>query len=96
MNYRNKKILKAADGASCQMCGKCDGTIVAAHSNSQRHGKGIGLKAHDLFVAFLCGVCHDWYDGRTSPVAGRADRQTEWQRAHDKTMLRLIETGVIK
>ena len=33
-------------------------TVVAAHSDSSRHGKGRGIKAHDCFIAFLCFNCH--------------------------------------
>jgi uncharacterized CHY-type Zn-finger protein len=40
------------------MCGCSDGTIVAAHSNLQEHGKGMGLKAHDGMHAWLCHRCH--------------------------------------
>ena len=32
--------------------------MVAAHSNQQRDGKGMGLKAHDYRIAALCFKCH--------------------------------------
>lgn len=61
MNYRNKKILDEAQHHKCQSCGADDETVVAAHSNQVRHGKGMGIKAHDL-PAYLCGQCHAWLD----------------------------------
>jgi hypothetical protein len=63
--YRNKKLRDSAKHESCVSCGANDGTIVWAHSNSSRHGKGAGLKAHDLFGAYLCYRCHTNYDGHS-------------------------------
>ena len=56
--YRNKKLTQSAKNERCVSCGANDGTIVWAHSNSQKHGKGMGTKAHDLFGAYLCHECH--------------------------------------
>jgi uncharacterized CHY-type Zn-finger protein len=61
-SYRNKKILQLAKGQPCQICGREDGTTVAAHSNLQRDGKGVGLKSWDCFTAYLCYGCHQKYD----------------------------------
>lgn len=60
--YRNKKLRDSAKHESCVSCGKNDGTIVWAHSNTQRHGKGTGIKAHDIFGCYLCHNCHADYD----------------------------------
>jgi hypothetical protein len=60
--YRNKKLRDSAKHESCVSCGANDGTVVWAHSNSSRHGKGAGLKAHDLFGAYLCQECHRSFD----------------------------------
>lgn len=54
-------------GAPCtfRIPGVCRGdyeTTCWCHSNEQRHGKGVGKKAHDLFGAIGCKECHDWYD----------------------------------
>lgn len=65
-NYRNKKLTQSAKHESCVSCGADNGTIVWAHSNSQRHGKGMGIKAHDLFGAYLCYKCHAKYDSGDS------------------------------
>jgi hypothetical protein len=61
-SYRNKKILQLAKGQDCQHCGQNDGTTVAAHSDLQRDGRGIGLKSWDCCIAFLCFTCHTDYD----------------------------------
>jgi len=57
-NYRNPKLLKLAKDAPCMNCGIMDGTIVAAHSNQLRDGKGTGIKSHDFRCSFLCSMCH--------------------------------------
>jgi len=56
--YRNRKLLDVLRQSPCQACGRADGTIVAAHSNQLRDGKGRGLKSHDYRVAALCYACH--------------------------------------
>ena len=58
MNYRNNALLKLARGQRCVMCGADDETIVSAHSNLGEHGKGMGIKADDSMVAWLCHKCH--------------------------------------
>lgn len=78
MNYRNPRLLKLAAHYPCQYCGADDGTIVAAHSNRQRHGKGMGIKAHDLCIAFLCNSCHDAVD--------RQNDHLLWLEAHSNTV----------
>ena len=55
-HYENPKILNHAKGQVCQCCGADDGT------NQQEHGRGAFLRAHDLFVAYLCNRCHYWLD----------------------------------
>jgi uncharacterized CHY-type Zn-finger protein len=59
---RSEKLLRLAKGQRCVMCMADDDTIVAAHSNLQEHGKGMGLKAHDCMSAWLCYSCHRDYD----------------------------------
>jgi len=95
LNYRSPKILKAArDSLSCHLCDKNnDGTVVAAHSNRIADGKGMGIKAHDYRVAFLCHDCHQKID------AGKLSRENKifyWELAHRKTIGWLFESGVIK
>jgi len=68
-NYRNKKITQFARGKMCTLLipGICNGnpeTSVWAHSNELIHGKGRGIKAHDIFGCIACSDCHDAVDGR--------------------------------
>ena len=83
MNYRNKKLLEIVRDSPCQLCGAEDGTVVAAHSNQLRDGKGRSIKAHDYRIAALCYTCHaDIDQGRMS----REDKQDLWEMAHRKTV----------
>ena len=84
MNYRNKKILENARNNSCQHCGANDGTIVAAHSNLGRHGKGMSIKAHDCFVAYLCWICHPPLD--QGFLFNRLEKEQLWTAAHKKSV----------
>lgn len=93
MIYRNKKLLEACRKLPCQLCGADDGTVCAAHSNQQIHGKGTGIKASDAMVAALCAACHFAIDnGKTF---GKDERKDYWNRAHQNTMRTMIETGVL-
>jgi len=100
--YRNPKILAHARGQSCTNCGCEDGTTVAAHSNFSEHGKGRGIKAHDLFSAYLCNRCHSWLDqGTGSDPTGvwqgdKEDKREMFMRAMFKTQLILVRDGVMK
>ena len=73
----------------CQECGRKDGTIVAAHSNQLRDGKGRGIKAHDYRVAALCYSCHMEIDQGTK--LSKSERVEIWEEAHRKTISWLFE-----
>ena len=89
--YRNKKLLEAVRESPCQICGAQDGTVVAAHSNQQRDGKGMGLKAHDYRIAALCFTCHANIDqGKTLNKQQKFDA---WDNAHRNTIGWLFERG---
>ncbi len=96
MNYRNPKILAMAkECPRCMACGKANnGTIVACHSNSQRYGKGMGTKAHDL-PAYLCAYCHDLLDGREKSNLSRQDREHMFLDAAWWSVLWLLQDGKI-
>lgn len=64
LTYRNKKLVESAKHETCVSCGNPNACW--AHSNRTLHGKGKGIKAHDIFGAYLCLACHDWYDGRSN------------------------------
>lgn len=97
-NYRYPQLLSLAQKIPhCVHCGvKNFGQVVPCHSNSQRHGKGMGIKAHDI-PAFLCRTCHDLVDGRSEAMLlTRADRDTLFLDCVYKTFLWLLREGHLK
>ena len=91
--YRNKKLLEIARLLPCQHCGIEDGTVVAAHSNQLRDGKGRGLKASDFRIASLCFRCHAEAD--TSSTLTKVARIEMWEQAHRATIGELFEQGLV-
>jgi len=89
--YRNRKLLDALRQSPCQHCGRSDGTIVAAHSNQLRDGKGRGLKAHDYRIAALCFSCHSELD--QGQKLSKSERIEMWEEAHRKTIGWLFENN---
>jgi hypothetical protein len=91
--YRNQKLLEAVRESPCQHCGKSDGTVVAAHSNQSRDGKGRSIKAHDYRIAALCFTCHAELDqGRR---LSREERLNMWEDAHRATVGWLFDNNII-
>ena len=93
MMYRNRKLLDAASELPCQHCGVSDGTVVAAHSNQLRDGKGRGIKAHDYRIASLCFRCHAELDQGSK--MSKQERVEMWDEAHRKTVGLFFDLGVI-
>ena len=92
MTYRNPGLLRlAAKAPHCMSCKMANaGQVVAAHSNSIEDGKGMGMKASDACVAFLCHDCHSEIDqGRQE----RSWKRETWFDAYRATMRWLIESG---
>jgi hypothetical protein len=93
--WRSPKMLAAAKGMSCTICGRNDGSTVAAHSNDRDHGRGLGWKADDCFIADLCIWCHNGYDRRDC-TPGQWISQEQFDHAMHKTWKRRLEQGVLK
>jgi len=95
-NFRNTTILSHAQNAPhCMHCGKVNrGDIVACHSNSLRHGKGTGIKAHDL-PAYLCRECHGILDGRMGTLT-RHEKDVMFLDAAFDSILWLLQEGYLK
>lgn len=91
--YRSRPLLNACRELPCQHCGTIDGTVIAAHSNQLRDGKGRGLKAHDYRVASLCYTCHMELDQGSN--LSKQERIDMWEEAHRKTIGLLFERGLI-
>jgi len=91
--YRNKRLLEIVRQSPCQHCGTRDGTIVAAHSNQLRDGKGKGIKAHDFRIAGLCFKCHYNYD--QGGLMSKTERTEFFEEAHRKTIGWLFENDLL-
>lgn len=90
---RDKNWLKTVASLSCQRCGM-EGQTQAAHANWGKYGKGMGMKAHDCFVAALCQTCHFSIDQGAKLSA--EERLEAWEDAFRKTLVALHATGRIK
>ena len=91
--YRDKHLLEAVRELPCMHCGIQDGTVVAAHSNQLRDGKGKGIKAHDFRIAALCFKCHHELDQGSRLT--KQERLNMWEEAHRSTIGNLFLTGLI-
>lgn len=91
--YRNKALLEIVRLAPCMECGKQDGTVVAAHSNQLRDGKGKGIKAHDYRIAALCFTCH--MDLDQGAKLSKQERHSMWDEAHRATIAWLFDNAYL-
>jgi len=94
VTFRCRALLDIARQAPRCMALSChkpnEGDVVSAHSNQGRDGKGMGIKASDAAIAFLCAKCHAFVDvGPGDPIV----RFNLWEAAHRATMRWLIESG---
>jgi len=94
MSFRSKKLLDAAEGQPCVLCGSV-GTTVSAHVNSVALGKGTGIKAPDYYAVHLCQVCHDLYDGRRGKLT-KKEKEDLWTTAFIRTVARWFTSGLIQ
>jgi hypothetical protein len=86
-------LLEAVRQAPCMTCGSQDGTVVAAHSNQLRDGKGKGIKAADYRIAALCYRCHAKLD--QGAKLSKQERVESWEAAHRDTIGWLFENNVV-
>ncbi len=93
MVYRNKRLLEIVRELPCQHCGVSDGTVVAAHSNQLRDGKGRGIKCSDALIAALCYRCHAEIDQGSK--LSKESRVEVWESAHKATIKELFERGYL-
>lgn len=90
------KLRRSAKNAPyCFSCGKCtDGTLVLAHSNALRLGRGSYHKSPDYFGAIVCHECHSDID--SSNKLSKEEKREMHQRAHELTLQWWFETGIIE
>jgi hypothetical protein len=94
MTYRNRALLDLAHLAPCTAdfahhCSEYQG-VEPAHSDAQIWGRGHGHKSHDHAHAALCHTAHMMLD-----TFEREVKQTEWTKAHVKTMTWYFENGFL-
>jgi len=94
MIYRNKTLIEIVRDIPCQHCEISDGTVVAAHSNQLRDGKGRGIKSHDYRIAALCYACHMELDQGKN--LSKQERVEMWEEAHRKTIGLLFDNGKLQ
>lgn len=94
MSYRNKRLLDAAKGQACTICGAV-GSTVACHANSVALGKGTGIKAPDYYAAHMCQHHHDLYDGRIGRLT-KEEKEALWMTAFLRTIKRLFDQGIVE
>ena len=101
--YRNKAILKSAEGEDCTMespwCNHNSETVCARHLNGTMGsiaGKVIGVKADDFAIFFGCQPCEDWYTTGYVGKETEAHRQISAAYAVLRTWRRLLDKGVLK
>jgi hypothetical protein len=95
VNYYNKKLLDEARDRPCVLCGRQDGTTVAAHSNSLAHGRGFAYKTPSFMVAYVCQGCHDEIDGRAGKLT-KEEKRSMWMDAWVKTVAIWFNEGIVK
>ena len=93
MAYRNKRLLRSAEGQACVNCGAV-GTTIAAHVRSVELVSGTGIKAQDYYTAHVCQRCHELIDGRTGKLSGAFQREM-WTRCFLKTVARWFDQGIV-
>ena len=103
MRYQNDKIKSLVRGKRCYLDipGICNGqNVVPCHSPDyeRMHGKGMSLKAHDIFIVPGCQMCHDAIDMRIwiEEADNTTDLQWFFNRAHANFLLDIIRSGELK
>lgn len=91
MTYRTDPWMALCADRACVACGKNDGTVVAAHANEQRFGKGMGIKADSWTVIALCAEHHFWLDH----IATREEARDAWAKWWSFHMMGLCQAGLV-
>jgi len=97
------KIRESARNEECtiRIPGTCNfdsSTTVLMHANGSAAGKGLGMKSPDILRAYGCSACHAVVD-RMVPLPKhltRDDVRLMFYEGHARTVLRLIEKGLIE
>ncbi|WP_241120335.1 nuclease domain-containing protein [Achromobacter xylosoxidans] len=83
------KYLAACRGESCylQIPGVCRGacerdTVVPCHANWSDYGKGMGIKAPDIYTVPGCARCHTCLD--QGMTLTKAEKKATWEWAYTR------------
>ena len=88
--YRSTAWLQAVASLPCRVCFK-DGPSQAAHVNHR--GKGMGMKAPDVWTFPMCPACHAEFDqGKSYTKEQRRALADEWVLS---TILDLATSGKV-
>jgi hypothetical protein len=99
--WESKKLRDSARGRDCTIlspwCQNRRETVVWCHSPFQEHGKGMGVKAHDLFGCYGCFECHTFLDLASKQEAMPHDeRLLMFYRANSRSLLIVVQEGILK
>lgn len=86
------KLLRAARDYPCVLCGT-SGKTVPAHCNDGEF-KGIGKKAPDFLVAYVCHDCHQRIDGVSGGLL-KAEKRAMWDHAYKRTVALWFRDGLV-
>ncbi|MFT0547471.1 nuclease domain-containing protein [Allopusillimonas ginsengisoli] len=80
----NKAMLAACKDQPCylRIPGVCIGgteTVVPCHANWPEYGKGMGLKAKDIYTVPGCFACHAWLD---QGPASKVEKKNAWEASY--------------
>ena len=96
-NFRSRALLDLCYEFDCllQIPGICTGgTGEPCHANWPEHGKGMGMKAHDVYAVPGCRSCHMALD-QGSKLSGE-QRKDIWHRAFWKYLAMLWNRGLLR
>jgi hypothetical protein len=97
------KITESARGRECtvriiDICTFDPASTIWSHYRGIAGGKGMGIKSTDLAGAFACTACDAVYDGQRQRPRGmtKEDVELDWMRGHIRSLVKLVEEGLVK
>ena len=101
MAFRSRPLLDLAhrvNQCQLQLPGVCEGFsshgCEPAHSNQSRHGKGMSIKADDMFHVASCHSCHAELD--QGKRFTREEKREFWSQGWENTIALYIRNGWLK
>jgi len=97
---RSKKIKASARGEECTMeiegvCSYNPETVVFAHCDDTRWGKGTAIKNDDWNGFYSCSQCHSVYDGHVKSEYSKEDLDWYFNKAFLQTFYLLHQKKLI-